>query len=67
MKHFHGYFVSKGSRPRDSVVFSLTSLIDRMGPQMFEKRPNPEIRCPAEPGATWLESHTCACTTSSLV
>ena len=65
MEHFHGYFVSKGSRPRDSVVFSLTSLIERMGPQTFEKRPNPEIRGPAEPGATWLESHTC--TTSSLV
>ena len=46
MKHFHGYFVSKGSRPRDSVVFSLTPLIERMGPQMFEKRPNPEIRGP---------------------
>ena len=59
MKHFHGYFVSKGSRPRDSVVFSLTPLIERMGPQMFEKRPNPEIGGPADPAATWLESHTC--------
>ena len=47
MKHFHGYFVSKGSRPRDSVVFSLTPLIERMGPQMFEKGPNPQIRGPA--------------------
>ena len=60
MKHFHGYFVSKGSRPRDSVVFSLTPLIERMGPQMFEKRPNPEMRGPAllPPG----QSHTCTTT-----
>ena len=40
MKHFHGYFVSKGSRPRDSVVFSLTPLIKRMAPRMFEKCPD---------------------------
>ena len=60
MEHFHGYFVSKGSRPRDSVVFSLTPLIERMGPQMFEKRPNPEMRGPAllPPG----QSHTCTTT-----
>ena len=56
MEHFHGYFVSKGSRPRDSVVFSLTPLIERMGPQMFEKSPNPEIRVPS---ASWPESDTC--------
>ena len=58
MKHFHGYFVSKGSRPRDSVVFSLTPLIERMGPQMFEKSPNPEIL--SVPPTTWLQSHTCS-------
>ena len=67
MEHFHGYFVSQGSRPRDSVVFSLTPLIERMGPQMFEKRPNPEIGGPADPAATWLETHTCTTTSSQPV
>ena len=54
MKHFHGYFVSKGSRPRDSVVFSLTPLIERMGPQMFEKPP-----IPPDKRSTWPETDTC--------